>query len=674
MHWGVARTRAALALIVVAAVAVALLSGGSSSDPRTPPALPGMPPPFLTVAVVGDGRLTAGIDAYGDVVDLRAPGPAGAALLDNPYERQLAGTVPADTGIVPRVDVAGGPPLPLWRAGAVRQHYLPGTNVLSTEARYGHVAGGPGPVMVTIECAANGGDLGCIARSPRGSPRARLSFIRNLSSGAGRVHLDDAAARRTIEAATAADRRWLQRARPLGRAPAWARRLYSRSLLAMRALTDRRSGAVAAGARDGWAYVWPRDASAVAIALAAAGYRDEARRTARFLLGLDLEAAARFDEEGNAIGGRGAQGDATGWVTGAARAAGLSAPVAGTEWRNRADYEEKSPGDYLANALSSAGGDLAGFVTGRGLIREAGEPGSGLDSAAAWAVRPFPHPALFAAARRTLLALLPAHEGRFGRGAARFGLTPSEELARGRPVERADGLERLEPRRPVSTRRAARPPPPAIGRRRWRWPATCAGPRPRPDSSPSASTLAPACRARQRRSPGRTPSRCSPCASSGRPQRPPASARATASRAVEAGVTPGPPSISPIPETSQLLRATTGRPRLRAWATSLSVPHSPPTAIAASPEATTARLRACPVPVATTWVQWGLASPRSVPGRIPITVPPAPLAPRAAASITPGPPPQTTVAPASASSLPTSSANFQDSLLSSQRLLPMTEI
>jgi hypothetical protein len=74
------------------------------------------------------------------------------------------------------------------------------------------------------------------------------------------------------------DQRWLRRARPLGTAaPAWARRMYRRSLLVLRALTDRRTGAAIAGAREGWAYVWPRDAAAVAIAFAEAGYRPEAR-------------------------------------------------------------------------------------------------------------------------------------------------------------------------------------------------------------------------------------------------------------------------------------------------------------------------------------------------------------------------------------------------------------
>ena len=154
MHWGVARTRAALALVAAVGLAALVVSGGSSSDPRTPAALPGLPPPFLTTAVLGDGGLTAGVDSYGDVVDLRAPGPAGAALIDNPVARQEAGTVPADTGIVPRVSVGGGPARPLWRAASVRQRYLPGTNVLRTSARFAHA-------RVTIECAAGGGRLGC---------------------------------------------------------------------------------------------------------------------------------------------------------------------------------------------------------------------------------------------------------------------------------------------------------------------------------------------------------------------------------------------------------------------------------------------------------------------------------------------------------------------------------
>ena len=79
--------------------------------------------------------------------------------------------------------------------------------------------------------------------------------------------------------AVAADPRWLAAARPLAPgAPRWARRMYRRSLLVLRGLTSGRTGVAVAGARDGWAFVWPRDASAVAMALSSAGYRARARR------------------------------------------------------------------------------------------------------------------------------------------------------------------------------------------------------------------------------------------------------------------------------------------------------------------------------------------------------------------------------------------------------------
>ena len=347
------------------------------------------------------------------------------------------------------VALGGRPPLPLWRAGSVRQTYLPGTNVLRTVARFGEGA-------VAIECAAAGGELGCVSRraggggGPRGGPPLEVVFRRDLLGGGTRVHLDDPRAPAILAEARAAGRRWLSSARPLGPgAPAWARRLYARSLLVLRALADRRSGAVAAGARDGWAYVWPRDAGAVAIALASAGRRAQARRTARFLLALDLDAAARFEGDGDPVGGREAQGDAGGWTAAAARAAGLPEPGAGhpapltaLRWRDRADYQEKSPGEYLGNALA-AGAQSAhsrfliacreegGFPCrgGPGTARYSGgggDPRSGFDSAAAWAVRPFPRPALFAAARRTLAALGASQESRFGPGATRFGLVPSQ--------------------------------------------------------------------------------------------------------------------------------------------------------------------------------------------------------------------------------------------------------
>jgi Glycosyl hydrolases family 15 len=368
-----ARAGIAFGALVVAVVA---LSGGERDDPQTPVGLPGLPPPFLGIAVVGSGGPTAAVDAYGDVVDLRVPGPAGRALVAVSAKRQAAGTVPVDSARVARIELPSGRKLPFWRADSVRQRYLPGTNVLRTVAWFGD-------------------ERGTVLRRSGGPQEIR------------------------------ADRRWLARARPLGRrAPGWARAMHRRSLLVLRALTDRHSGAVAAGARDGWAYVWPRDAAAVTMAFASAGYRREAQRVARFLLGLDLDAAARFRGTGEPVPGRAAQGDAPGWVAAATRAVGLeSKRGADRQWRNRADYQEGEAGNYLGNAIASgidAGRIRDLFESPRGLSRVADDPGSGLDSAAAWAVRPFPRPSLFSTVRRSLLRRVAQSEGR-------YGLVPSED-------------------------------------------------------------------------------------------------------------------------------------------------------------------------------------------------------------------------------------------------------
>jgi glucoamylase len=461
---GVAIARAALIVALAAALGVVLVSGGSDADPRTPAALPGLPPPFLGTAVSGDGGLTAAVDAYGDVVDLR-DGPAGSALIDNPAARQTAGTVPAATGIVPRVSVGGGPALPLWRGESVRQHYLRGTNVVETvafveEARLivrAAAAGDSLAIELIPRSSRQGRALPAISVHVAGGvhcAQAERAGVLDLLCRVGRVlppavHTDsrelfrecDRVVRRAGEV-----HRWVARARRLGAgAPDWALAMYKRSLLTLRALTERRTGAVAAGARDGWAYVWPRDAATAALAYAAAGYRGEARRVAGFLSRLvprGVAAAARFRGDGTPVPGRGPQGDAGGWIAVAAEAAGLPAPPPGTAgaWRNLPDYQEGSPGTYLGNALAAratgADGPKSGlylpfsahrrdgervaaeFGTARGLVRRAGEPRSGLDSAAAWAVRPFATPALFRAARRTLLRLA-------GR-ATPFGITPGE--------------------------------------------------------------------------------------------------------------------------------------------------------------------------------------------------------------------------------------------------------
>ena len=415
-----------MGLIVVVVAGALLVSGGHEADPRTPEGLPGLPPPFLGVAVLGDGGLTAAVDAHGTVVDLR-PEPAGRALIENPADRQAAGTVEPDTGIQVWVRV-GGEASPMWEADSVRQRYFPGTSALQTVGVFG------GERVEVIQ-AARGQVLEMAVDSRAGTDLRVNAAVRCERHRDGRASTLTCSARppgedRPLDQVAAADQRWLARARPLGaNAPAWARQMYERSLLVLRALTGR-NGAVAAGARDGWAYVWPRDASAAAIAFAAAGYRAEAERIVQFMLGLGHEYAARFHGDGSPVAGRPAQGDAIGWVAAASEAAGIGNAgqaahiLAGGQpipWRNYADYWEGEPGDYLGNAIASGERSVDHLYGGKvptRLVRTPSEADYGLDSAAAWAVRPFSIPRLYPAARATL--------NRLASQRTPFGITPGE--------------------------------------------------------------------------------------------------------------------------------------------------------------------------------------------------------------------------------------------------------
>ena len=273
-----------------------------------------MPAPFLGTALIGNGKMVGAVDSYGDVVDLRQLGPPGRALVQIPSGLQSAGTVPAELRDRRRAPIWAGQGFP---SGARRAFIRPTC---------------PGPT--------------CCGRSP-GSGAARR---RSCAESAGRRRRARTGAGSPRHARSAAARR-------AGRVGCTGARCSSCALSPIP-----RTGAAIAGAREGWAYVWPRDAAAVAIALAAAGHRAEARRIVAFLEHLDLGAAARFEVTGAPVEGRGAQGDADGWVAAAARAVGTAAPAPATSWRGIADYQEKGPGDYLGNVLASTPSDAGSTV------------------------------------------------------------------------------------------------------------------------------------------------------------------------------------------------------------------------------------------------------------------------------------------------------------------------
>jgi hypothetical protein len=82
--------------------------------------------------------------------------------------------------------------------------------------------------------------------------------------------------------------------------------------------TTLESGASLAGGPSRWRYVWPRDASFTAVALAGAGHPDDALRILRFLAGLqstDGSFQARYLPDGSGPpDDRGVQEDGAGWV------------------------------------------------------------------------------------------------------------------------------------------------------------------------------------------------------------------------------------------------------------------------------------------------------------------------------------------------------------------------
>jgi glucoamylase len=207
-------------------------------------------------------------------------------------------------------------------------------------------------------------------------------------------------------AVAAEERAWLAAGTVPG-ASAAERDAAARSLLFLRLLIRPGGGALAAQTPY-WAYVWPRDSSFTAAALAVTGHRREAAAILRFLAGTqrpDGTWPARSHPDGRPVDdGRPAQLDATGWVPWAAWLAsdqGRDTDLATRLWptvRAAADHAAASLGpdglppagpDYWerrerAPTLGTAAALLAGL---RAATRLAGHLAAGTEEEGGGAVR-----------------------------------------------------------------------------------------------------------------------------------------------------------------------------------------------------------------------------------------------------------------------------------------------
>ena len=142
-------------------------------------------------------------------------------------------------------------------------------------------------------------------------PGGELRYVPSGSSEVVTVPPDDPGAL----AAAAATRRWLEGGVVPGENEV-ERRISGRALLNL-ALLTRANGAALAGPYSRWSYVWPRDASFMAVAFAATGHHEESYRILEFLAGAqDPDGAweARYNADGTPVlDGRSRQLDAVGW-------------------------------------------------------------------------------------------------------------------------------------------------------------------------------------------------------------------------------------------------------------------------------------------------------------------------------------------------------------------------
>ena len=142
-------------------------------------------------------------------------------------------------------------------------------------------------------------------------PGGELRYLPPGSTEAVTVPPDDPGA----AAAVAASREWLEEGAVPGENQV-ERRISERALLDLLLLT-RQNGAALAGPHSRWRFVWPRDASFVAVAFATTGHHEESYRILEFLAGAqnpDGVWEARYNADGTPVlDGRSRQLDAVGW-------------------------------------------------------------------------------------------------------------------------------------------------------------------------------------------------------------------------------------------------------------------------------------------------------------------------------------------------------------------------
>jgi GH15 family glucan-1,4-alpha-glucosidase len=173
--------------------------------------------------------------------------------------------------------------------------------------------GATGPRTATIDLYAEG-----VVATPDGPRSVPAGELPDLHPGT-RVPVDDGST--ADEALAAGQRDWLAAGTVPGADGPYAD-MVADALLDLRTLVLDDGAAVAAWTPH-WRYVWPRDASFVAVALARTGHVEDALEVLGFLAGVqaaDGSFQARYlpDGSGGVPDDRAAQTDGTGWVLWAA--------------------------------------------------------------------------------------------------------------------------------------------------------------------------------------------------------------------------------------------------------------------------------------------------------------------------------------------------------------------